>query len=204
MGYKGPHPELDRELPGQLYEGGGCRWGEEQAHASHIRSPQGLSGGTVPVSSLYRRPCSGPWLYRAPLCRWHYFVPHHWQPSRCNVSATRPGQACWLGETLADGVPPWKMPGSQSQQKDQSIHHLSRLRTTWTYTWGCGQCQIFRCYQIMQPQVGCQCVTHHQQSKLYTSCPEVQRLSVIPLPQNSRIQSTRETPQQYTSLTRWR
>ena len=32
------------------------------------------------------------------------------------VSATRPRQACWLGKTLADGVPPWKLPGSQSQQ----------------------------------------------------------------------------------------
>ena len=162
---------MDLELPGQPYPGGGRWWGEEQACAGHIRSPPGLSAWSVSVSTLHQRPCPGPRLHRAPLCRRHYCIPHHWQPSRRNVSATRPRQACWLGGTLADG----KMPGPQSQQKDQSIHYLSRLHTTWTYTWGCGQCQIPRCYHIRQPQVGCPCVTHHQQSKLNTSCSEAQR-----------------------------
>ena len=35
---KGPHSEMDRELPGQPYTGSGHRWGEEQARAGHIRS----------------------------------------------------------------------------------------------------------------------------------------------------------------------
>ena len=96
---------MDQELPSQLYTGGGRRWGEEQARASHIRSPSGLGARTVPVSSLHQRPCLGPRLHHVPLCRWHYCIPHYWQPCRRNVSATRPRQACWLGEMLAEFHP---------------------------------------------------------------------------------------------------
>ena len=87
-------------------------------------------------------------------CRRHHSIPLHWQPGRCNVSPTQPWHTCWLGEMLADGVPPWEMPGTQGQQKDQILHYLSWLCTTWTHTWGSGQCQISWCYNIRQPQVG--------------------------------------------------